>query len=41
MNDIIANDFINRSFDGDGKDSAITKIKYYNPPNLTFQHLPV
>ena len=25
----------------DGDESAILAIKYYNPPNLVFQHLPV
>ena len=25
----------------DGDESAILTIKYYNPPDLLFQHLPV
>ena len=25
----------------DGKDSAILRIKYYKPPDLRFQHLPI
>ena len=27
-------------FNQDGDESAILKLKYYNPPNLIFQHLP-
>ena len=30
-----------QSFYQDVNESAILKIKYYNPPNLIFQHLPV
>ena len=40
-NDIFVNDFINKTFHQDGIDSAIFKIKYYNPTDLVFQHLPV
>ena len=31
----------NQTFKQDGNESAILKIKYYNPSNLMFQHLPV
>ena len=41
MNDRFVNDFNNRTFNQNGNDSAILKKKYYNPPNLIFQHLPV
>ena len=30
-----------QTFNQDGDESAILKIKFYNPPNLIFQHLPV
>ena len=30
-----------QSFNEDSNESAILKIKYYHPPNLIFQHLPV
>ena len=33
--------FNNQTFNQDGDESAILTIKYYNPPNLIFQHLPV
>ena len=33
--------FINQTFNQDRVESAILTIKYYNPPNLIFQHLPV
>ena len=32
---------INQTFNQDGKDRAILKIKYYNPLTLIFQHLPM
>ena len=41
MNDIVVEAFNNKTFNQDGDESAILKIKYYNPPNLLFQHLPV
>ena len=31
----------NQSFIEDGDECAILKLKYYNPPDLIFQHLPV
>ena len=41
MNDVLVNDLNNQTFNQDGNESAILKIKYYNPPNLIFQHLPI
>ena len=41
MNDVYVEAFNNQSFNEDGDDSAILTIKYYNPPNLIFQHLPI
>ena len=41
MNDIYVGAFNNQTFNEDGDESAILTIKYYNPPNLIFQHLPV
>ena len=41
MNDVYVEAFNNQTFNEDGDESAILTIKYYNSPNLTFQHLPV
>ena len=41
MNDVYVEAFNNQPFNQDGDESAILTIKYYNPPNLIFQHLPV
>ena len=41
MNDVYIESFNFQSFNQDGNASAILKIKYYNPPNLIFQHLPI
>ena len=41
MNDVFVNEFNFQIFSQDGNDSAILKMKYYNPPDLIFQHLPV
>ena len=41
MNDIYVEAFNNQTFNQDGDESAILGIKYYNPPDLVFQHLPV
>ena len=41
MNDIYVEAFNIQSFNQDGNESAILGTKYYNPPNLIFQHLPV
>ena len=38
MEDLIVNGFNNETFNQGGNDSAILRIKYYNPPNLIFQH---
>ena len=40
MNDIFGNDFKNKTFNQNDNHSPLLKIKYYNPPNLVFQHLP-
>ena len=39
--DVHVEAFNSQTFNQDGNGSAILKIKHYNPPNLTFQHLPV
>ena len=39
--DIYLEAFNNKTFNQDGDEPAILRIKYYNPPNLIFQHLPV
>ena len=41
MNDVFVEAFNNQSFNQDGDESAIVRIKYYNPPDLIIQHLPV
>ena len=41
MNDVYVEAFNNQSFNEDGDESAILTIKYQNPPDLIFQHLPV
>ena len=41
MNDVYLEAFNNQSFNHDGNESAILRIKFYNAPNLIFQHLPV
>ena len=41
MNSIYVEAFNNQTFNQDGEESAILRIKYYNPSNLIFQHLPV
>ena len=41
MNDVYGEAFKIQNFNQDGNESAILKIKFYNPPNLIFQHLPV
>ena len=41
MNDVCVEAFNNQSFNEDGDESAILTIKYHNPPDLMFQHLPV
>ena len=41
MTDIYVEAFNIRTFNQDGIESAILRIKYYIPPYLIFQHLPV
>ena len=41
MNDVYVKAFNDRSFNKDGDESAILTIKYYNPPGLIYQHLPI
>ena len=41
MNDVYVESFNNQTLNEDGDESALLRIKYYNPPNLMFQHLPV
>ena len=41
MNDVYAEAFNNQTLNQDGNESAILRIKFYNPSNLIFQHLPV
>ena len=41
MNDVYVEAFNNQTFNEDGDESAILTLKYYNHPNLIFQHLPV
>ena len=41
MNDVYVEAFNNQSFNEDGDESAILTIKYYNPPDLIFQHIPI
>ena len=41
MNDVYVKAFNNQTFNEDGNESAILRIKYHNPPNHLFQHLPV
>ena len=41
MNNVYVEALNNQSFNENGDKSAILKIKYHNPPDLIFQHLPV
>ena len=41
MNNVYVEAFNNQTFNQDGDESAILRIKYHKPPNLIFQHLPV
>ena len=41
MNKTYVDAFNNQVFNQDGIESAILRIKYYNPPHLIFQNLPV
>ena len=41
MNKVYVEAFNDQTFNQDGDESAILRIKYYNPRDLIFQHLPV
>ena len=41
MNNVYVEAFNNQTFNQDGDESAILRIKYYNPPDLIFQHSPI
>ena len=41
MNKTYVEAFNNQTFNEDGVESAILTIKFYNPPDLIIQHLPV
>ena len=41
MKNVYVEAFNNQIFNQDDDDSAILRIKNYNPPDLIFQHLPV
>ena len=41
MNDVYVEAFNNQTLKQDGNESAILKIKFYNPLDFIFQHLPV
>ena len=41
MINIYVETFTNQNFNQDGNEPGILRIKYYNPPNLIFPHLPV
>ena len=40
-NDVYVEGFNNETFNQDGNESCILKLKYYNPPILVLQYLPV
>ena len=41
MNYVSVEAFNIQTFNQDGDESAILRLKYYSPPNLIVQHLPV
>ena len=41
MNFVFVHELKNQSIDQDGSDSAILKLKFYNPTDPILQHLPV
>ena len=41
MNSVFVNEFNKQTLNQNNKESAILRIKYYSPPDLIFQHLPV
>ena len=41
LNNVYVEAFNNQTFNQNRDESAILRMKFYNPPNLIFQHLPV
>ena len=41
MNGVYVEAFNNQTFNQDVDESAMLRMKYYNPPDLIFQHIPV
>ena len=41
MNNVYVEPFNNQTFNQDGDESALLRIKYHNPTNVIFQPLPV
>ena len=41
VNNVYVDAFNNQTFNQDGNEGANLKLKYYNLPDLIFQHLPV
>ena len=41
VDDVFVNEFNIQTFNQDDNESGILRLKYYNPPDLLFQHLPV
>ena len=41
MNDVYVEAFNNQTSNQNGDESAILRMKYYNPRDLIFEHLPV
>ena len=41
MNNVYVKAFNDQTFNQDGNESAILKLKYFNPPDFVFQHLPL
>ena len=41
MNDVYVKTFNEQSFNQDGNECAISKIKYYNASKLIFQHIAI
>ena len=41
LKDIYVEAFNNQTINQEGDESALLRIKYYNPPDLIFQHLLV
>ena len=40
INDVYVEAFNSQTFNEDGNESVILGVKFYNPPNFMFQHLP-